>query len=64
MDGWTDGRTDRSFTQYGQSSNEVLALWAKYDLSYVPDTVFSFKVKVTLTFDLVTPKSIGITYPI
>jgi hypothetical protein len=46
------------------SSYEVWILWAKWNLRYAPETVFSFKVIVTLTFDLVTPKSIGVFYPI
>jgi hypothetical protein len=33
-------------------------MWA----SYAPKTGFSFKVIVTLTFDLVTQKSIGVFY--
>jgi hypothetical protein len=32
------------------------------ELKIAPETVFSFKVIVT--FDLVTPKSIGVFYPI
>jgi hypothetical protein len=39
-------------------------LRAKWNLSYAPETAFSFKVIVTLTFDLVTPKSIGVFYPV
>jgi len=36
--------------------------WAKWNLC--PGNCFSFKVIETLTFDLVTPNSIGVFYPI
>jgi hypothetical protein len=42
----------------------VWILWAKWNISYAPETVFSFKVIVTLIFDLVTQKSTGVFYPI
>ena len=35
--------------------------WAKWNLSYAHETVFSFKA-ITLTFDPVTPKAIGFFY--
>jgi hypothetical protein len=53
-----------SSTQYRQSSYEVWILWTKWNLSYAAETIFSFMVIVTLTFDPVTPKSIGVFYPI
>jgi hypothetical protein len=52
-----------SSTKYGQRSYEVWTLWAKWNLRYAPETVFSLKVKVTLTFDLVAPKSIRVLWP-
>jgi hypothetical protein len=43
-----------------KSSYEVyIILWAKLNFSYALETVFSVEVIITLTFDHVTPKSIG-----
>jgi hypothetical protein len=36
--------------------------WVKGILSYVADKLFEVKVPVTLTFDPVTSKSIGVIY--
>ena len=42
---------------------QVLGRWALAFISYQPETIFTFKVTVTLTFELVTRKSIGVIYP-
>jgi hypothetical protein len=60
---WSQHRLGSS-AQYRQSSYEVWTLWTKWNLSFAPETVFSFKIIVTLTFHLVTPKPIGVFYPI
>ena len=41
---------------------EVWRLWLKGYSSYWAETVFTLRVTVTLTYDLLTPKSIGFLY--
>jgi hypothetical protein len=48
-------------TQYGQSFYDFWTLWTKWNLSYVPETVVSFKEIVTLTL---WPKINRVFYPI
>ena len=50
--------------QQGLSSYEVWRLWVKGYMRYWAETVFTLWVTVTLTFDLLTPKSIGVFYSI
>jgi len=44
--------------------HEVWRLWPKGYSSYWAETVFTLRVTVTLTFDQLTPKSIGVFYSI
>jgi len=58
---WSQYRTGSS-TQYEQSPYEVWRLWVNGYLSYWAETDFTLRVTVTLTFDVLTPKSIGVFY--
>jgi len=53
-----------SFTQKGLPPYEVWRLWPKGYSSFWAEMVFTLRVTVTLTFDLLTPKSIGVFYSI
>jgi len=53
-----------SSTQWGLSPYEVWRLWVKRYSSYWAETDFTLRVTVTLTFDLLTPTSIGVFYSI
>jgi hypothetical protein len=88
-------KCSKMLTIYGQASHEIWIFWAKWNLSYAPETVsvsysiltiillslntvghmelklcsknqpqFQCKDTLTLTFDLMTTKSIGVFYPI
>jgi len=50
--------------QYGPSSYEVWRLWVKRYMRYWAETVFTLRVTVTWTYDLLTPKSIEFFYSI
>jgi len=66
LDLWhTDPKVKRGILlNKGLSPYEVWRLWVKGYLSYWAETVFTLWVTVTLTFDILTPKSIGVFYSI